>query len=212
MSRLLIFAAWLVAAVAASAVAWAALDSADRQLGSGPAVVEVPSDSASPPAPTTSAAGASSPADPTSPDATPASTSSSAPGVSSPAGSTPGSDGPAPTTTSTATPAGSGATTSTTTSTSTTTTTTTTTPEQETTTTAGAWTGLTVPSGGGVVVVSHRPGEVRLESATPAPGYAMEIDHRGPDEVRVEFEGQSDEYRIRVRWRDGALDTEVERG
>lgn len=72
------------------------------------------------------------------------------------------------------------------------------------------WTSLTVPSGGGVVVVSHRPGEVRLESATPAPGYAMEIDDRGPDEARVEFAGADDEYEIRVRWHNGALDVEVD--
>lgn len=59
------------------------------------------------------------------------------------------------------------------------------------------------------MVVSHRPGEVRLESATPNPGYAMEIDKRGPDEVRVEFEGQDDDFEVRVRWNDGALDVEV---
>lgn len=67
-----------------------------------------------------------------------------------------------------------------------------------------------MPSPGGVVLVNHRPGEVRLASATPAPGFAMEIDEQGPDEVRVEFDGEDDSYRVRVRWQDGALRIEVD--
>lgn len=59
------------------------------------------------------------------------------------------------------------------------------------------------------MVVGHRPYEVRLESATPAPGFTMEIDKQGPDEVRVEFENDDDSYEIRVRWEDGVLTTEV---
>ncbi|HEX2155002.1 MAG TPA: hypothetical protein VHL52_13630 [Acidimicrobiia bacterium] len=51
---------------------------------------------------------------------------------------------------------------------------------------------------------------MRLESATPSPGYAMEIDDRGPDEVRVEFEGEDDDFEVRVRWNNGALGVEVD--
>lgn len=61
-------------------------------------------------------------------------------------------------------------------------------------------------------MISHRPGEVRLESATPVPGFTMEIDKRGPDEVRVEFDGEEDDYDIRVRWDGEALDVEVDGG
>jgi hypothetical protein len=61
-----------------------------------------------------------------------------------------------------------------------------------------------------VVVVSHRPYEVRLDSATPAPGFTMEIDKSGPDEVRVEFEGEDDSYEVRVRWENGVLTTETD--
>lgn len=67
-----------------------------------------------------------------------------------------------------------------------------------------------MPSPGGVVLLNHRPGEVRLASATPSPGFAMEIDEQGPDEVRVEFENDDDSYEVRVRWQDGALRIEVD--
>lgn len=61
-----------------------------------------------------------------------------------------------------------------------------------------------------MVVVGHRPGEVRLDSASPAAGYSMEIDKDGPDEVRVEFESDADRFEIRVRWIDGALSVDVD--
>lgn len=72
------------------------------------------------------------------------------------------------------------------------------------------WEQSTVPSAGGTVVVEHRPGEVRLVSATPRPGFAMEIDDRGGDEVRVEFESDDDSFEVRVRWDDGALRIDVD--
>ena len=58
-------------------------------------------------------------------------------------------------------------------------------------------------------MVSHRPGEVRLESATPAAGYSMEVDESGPREVRVEFDGSDAEVEIRVRWEGDQLEVEV---
>lgn len=73
-----------------------------------------------------------------------------------------------------------------------------------------AWDQSTVPSPGGVVVVGHRPYEVRLESATPAPGFTMEIDKQGFDEVRVEFGNDDVSYEVRVSWEDGVLTTEVD--
>ncbi|CAN5859412.1 hypothetical protein BH23ACT5_BH23ACT5_11410 [soil metagenome] len=75
-----------------------------------------------------------------------------------------------------------------------------------------AWTTLTVSTGGGVVVISHRPEEVRLESASPAPGYSTEIDKSGLDEVRVEFEGATESVEVRVRWRGGHLETDIDHG
>ena len=57
--------------------------------------------------------------------------------------------------------------------------------------------------------MSYRPGEVRYEAAAPASGYALTIDETGP-EVRVEFTSDdASDYEIRVRWKDGAIDAEV---
>jgi hypothetical protein len=59
------------------------------------------------------------------------------------------------------------------------------------------------------VVVSYRPGEVRLESVAPLAGYGFEVEDSGPTEVRVEFDGPL-RVEIRVRWRDGQLVTEID--
>ncbi len=169
MPRLGLIVVWLVAAVVATTFTWAALSSADRQVGGSPAVLAVPQTTA-----TTGAATTSTRAARQAPSTSP-----------SPAGTSP-ITAPPPSTSST-------------TSTSTTTT------EPST----AEWTSLTVPSAGGVVVVRHRPEEVRLESATPSPGFTMEIDDSGPDEVRVEFEGVDADYEIRVRWANGVLEIDV---
>ena len=55
---------------------------------------------------------------------------------------------------------------------------------------------------GGTVVISVAPGRVALVSASPRAGYAMEIDANGPEEVRVEFEGEIDSE-FRARWSGG---------
>ncbi|HEX6301852.1 MAG TPA: hypothetical protein VF148_15440 [Acidimicrobiia bacterium] len=68
----------------------------------------------------------------------------------------------------------------------------------------------TINSVGGSVVVRSRPGEVELQAATPAPGFAVEIDDDGPERVRVEFDSDSVEVRIEVRWENGALDVDVD--
>jgi hypothetical protein len=61
-----------------------------------------------------------------------------------------------------------------------------------------------------VVVVTYRPNEVLLGSASPAAGFAAEIKKAGPPEVDVEFENESADYRVRARWVDGDLSVETE--
>lgn len=78
------------------------------------------------------------------------------------------------------------------------------------TATTAEWSVRTVNSPGGTVVMRHRPGVVELQAATPASGFGVEIDDDGPDRVRVEFEGEDDEFRVEARWRDGTLVVEVD--
>ena len=61
-------------------------------------------------------------------------------------------------------------------------------------------------------MVSHRPGEVRLESAAPSAGFTMEVDKAGPEEVEVEFDNATSRFEVQIRWEDGILDTEVVSG
>ena len=56
---------------------------------------------------------------------------------------------------------------------------------------------------GGTVVVEASGGSVSLVSAVPNPGYTVEVDDGGPDEVRVEFESDDSKSEVRVRWNDG---------
>lgn len=60
------------------------------------------------------------------------------------------------------------------------------------------------------MVVGHRSDQVRLESATPSPGFSMEIHETGPEEVRVEFGQGEESYEVRVGWDEGELDIEVD--
>ena len=61
-----------------------------------------------------------------------------------------------------------------------------------------------------MVVVSYRPEEVVLSSASPAAGFAAEIKEPGPPDVDVEFESGSAKYRVRARWENGDLVVEVD--
>lgn len=79
-----------------------------------------------------------------------------------------------------------------------------------TTSEAAEWKLKTIPTGGGSVVVTYRPGEVLLQTATPAAGYRAEIDKTGPDTVEVEFESDEAKYEVKVEWKDGALDVEID--
>jgi hypothetical protein len=74
-----------------------------------------------------------------------------------------------------------------------------------TSTSVAVWQQTTIPSRGGLVVVSHRPGEVILESVAPAAGFAYEIDDEGPPEARVEFEGDGVRVEVRARWENGLV-------
>jgi hypothetical protein len=67
-----------------------------------------------------------------------------------------------------------------------------------------SWQVKTIPTDGGTVVVSYRPGEVVLDGATPAAGFTVDVDKGGPPEVRVEFESESTKIEVRVQW-DGKL-------
>ena len=71
------------------------------------------------------------------------------------------------------------------------------------------WTQTTVASAGGLVIVSYRPEEVRLESVAPNPGFASEVEKEGPPDVRVEFESADLKVEIRAEW-DGGLVTEID--
>lgn len=67
----------------------------------------------------------------------------------------------------------------------------------------------TIHTGGGVVAVSYRPGEVVLASATPSPGFAAEVKKSGPPEVDVEFESESAKFEVKASWSNGELAVET---
>ena len=90
-----------------------------------------------------------------------------------------------------------------------------TTPGPATTATAAVastapWKTTTLNSAGGTIIVSYRPGEVRLESVVPAPGFAYEIKDEGPDKVDVEFEQGDEKFGLEAEWTDGGLVTEID--
>jgi len=108
----------------------------------------------------------------------------------------------APTTTSAPTDLSSTATTSIT-QPSTEPTTVTTTPTGSTSSSAAEnWQVRTIPTAGGTVVVSYRPGEVVHYGSTPAAGFTVDVDKQGPPEVRVEFESETTTVEVRVEWTD----------
>lgn len=192
-SRLKLFAAWFVVAALATGLAWGVLSVAAGEVVEAPDTPVLAVDISAPTV-TTAATVARPPS--TAADSSSTLPGSHAPGASDSSTSTSTVTAESPTTANPESP--------------TTTSSTSTVPGSTTTTVAaGTWSQTTVPTAGGVVVVGHRPGEVRLDSATPAPGFTMEIDKQGPDEVRVEFESQADSFEIRVRWDNGVLSTEV---
>ncbi len=78
------------------------------------------------------------------------------------------------------------------------------------TTSAVDWTRTTLNSGGGSIIVSYRPSEVRLESVAPLAGFSFEIDDQGPERVRVEFIGEDVTHTLRAEWTSEGFVTEVD--
>ena len=77
------------------------------------------------------------------------------------------------------------------------------------TTAEAAWQPRSVQTVGGTVLLRYRPGEVAYQSATPAPGYQVEVEKQGPPEVKVEFESQSHKVEIEAAWDGGDLKVSV---
>ena len=50
------------------------------------------------------------------------------------------------------------------------------------------------------MLLRYRPGEVAYQSATPAPGFQVEVEKQGPPEVKVEFESESHKVDIEAAW------------
>lgn len=84
------------------------------------------------------------------------------------------------------------------------------TPPSETTATApDDWVSRSVETRGGTALLRYREGEVLYQSATPAPGYQVEVDEEGPPEVEIEFESEEDKVEIHAVWAEGDLEVVI---
>jgi hypothetical protein len=59
---------------------------------------------------------------------------------------------------------------------------------------------------GGWVRIRHGGGQVFLVDAGPNPGFTIDVDHDGPDEVKVVFESSDHKSTFRAEYEDGVLD------
>ena len=59
------------------------------------------------------------------------------------------------------------------------------------------------------MIVRFRPGAVEYQSATPAPGFQVEVDKAGPPEVKVEFESEEQKFEVEAQWKDDGLDVQT---
>ena len=66
-----------------------------------------------------------------------------------------------------------------------------------------------VSTAGGQVVLKYRQAEVVYQTATPAPGFRVEIEKPGPPEVELEFESESLKIEIHAKWDSGELKVEI---
>ena len=66
-------------------------------------------------------------------------------------------------------------------------------PSPDSGTVRGTWSGA-----GGVLIAECAGREIALIGATPSSGWKFEVDDRGPDLVRVEFETSDERTRVRV--------------
>lgn len=192
MRRVGIVVAWSVATLVAMTIAGTAVGSVRGQVTDVPAI-------------------------PTAGTAAFLTTTTIAPAESSTASAPHTTDGTTPPPTEVAASTASSTTTTTTTATTTTTTTpvttpTTTSPPPPTTTTsapaAPAVTTYTLI--GGQVTISALEPDVGLVAAVPTAGFSAEIDESGPGEVEIEFESSDHQSSFRARWKDGALDIEID--
>lgn len=67
------------------------------------------------------------------------------------------------------------------------------------------WQTRSVNTAGGTVNLRYRPGEVAYQSATPAPGFQVDVEKPGPPEVKVEFESESAKVAIEASWDGGDI-------
>lgn len=67
-----------------------------------------------------------------------------------------------------------------------------------------------IPTEAGTVSVSYEPGEVRFEGASPAIGWTIEVEERGPDAVEVKFERDDRDVEVTVEWEDGELVVQID--
>ena len=74
---------------------------------------------------------------------------------------------------------------------------------------SSSWQSRSIQTSGGTVIVRYRPGEVEYQSATPAPGFQVEVDKAGPPDVKVEFESEEQRFEVEARWNDGGLDVKT---
>ena len=58
---------------------------------------------------------------------------------------------------------------------------------------------------GGTVTIAANDPTVTLVGAVPKAGFTVDVEHTGPDEVRVEFESENHESSFRAEWEDGEL-------
>ncbi len=77
----------------------------------------------------------------------------------------------------------------------------------------------TVPSGptievhntpGGTVTIAWTPGKVWLVSVSPAGGFTYDVEHDGPEDVKVEFEKGETEVKFHASWEDGELRIKID--
>ena len=61
-----------------------------------------------------------------------------------------------------------------------------------------------------MVVAECRAGAIALGGAQPTSGWSMEIDHTGPDDLRVEFENGDVRVRVEATCVDGTPSFEID--
>jgi hypothetical protein len=62
---------------------------------------------------------------------------------------------------------------------------------------------------GGWVRIAFSPGVVTLDGANPNPGFTMEIEKTGPNEVELDFRSDDHRSEFTAEWKDGVLDVGI---